>query len=759
MNETRGAVFGAVLDSAQREHYQLAWLSTVDHKRIGILYLLTGLVFFVAGGIEALTMRLQLAVPNNHLVAPDTFNMLFTMHGTTMIFLVVMPLLFGFANYFVPLQIGARDMAFPRLNAFSFWLVPLGGILLHFSLLIGQGPAMGWFAYAPLNETPYQSLAGVDYWAVALLVLGIGSVGTAINLVTTVLCLRAPGMTLRRLPLFTWMNFINAFLVLFAIPVLNAALVMLLIDRQLNTHFFLPADGGSPILWQHIFWAFGHPEVYILALPAFGMISEMIPVFSRKPIFGYEFVAGSTVAIALLSVGVWAHHMFTVGLGHPMDLFFAGSTMLIAIPTGVKVLNWSATMYQGRIKLNTPMLYCIAFLIQFLCGGISGVSHAIVPLDWQTKNSYYLVAHFHYVAVGGILFAILAAVHYWFPKMSGRMLSEKLGRWSFWLMVIGFNGTFMIQHFLGLAGMGRRIYTYPDLPGWGWMNMVSTVSSFFMAAGALVVLWNIGSALLWGERAGDNPWDAWTLEWATTSPPPEENFDALPPIRSRRPLWDDANPDRPDPVVGPDDHGGVSLRKTEQDGTARKGKRTGIDKNHCGIMAFVLSEAGFFGTLILAFLYYNVQPQAGASAKDLDLMRTGVFSLFLFASSFTMWRSEVAMHRGSVGGMIAWLMLTITLGATFIAGQGVEYGNLLGGGMRIDTNLFTATFFTLTGFHGIHVIVGLLVMMIVLGLALAGDFSTGAAPPALGMVAIYWHFVDIVWVLVLTVVYIIPHFL
>ena len=519
MKDAGEAVIEAVLDPSQREHYQLAWLSTVDHKRIGILYMLTGLVFFIAGGTEALLIRLQLAVPNNHLVGPDTYNMLFTMHGTTMIFLVVMPLLFGLANYFVPLQIGARDMAFPRLNAFSFWLVPFGGILLHFSLLLGEAPTVGWFAYAPLSETPYSSQMGVDYWAVALLVLGIGSVGTAINLLTTVLCLRAPGMTLRRLPLFTWMNFINSFLVLFAIPVLNAGLVMLLIDRRLNTHFFLPAEGGSPVLWQHIFWSFGHPEVYILALPAFGIVSEIIPVFSRKPIFGYEFVAGSTVAIALLSVGVWAHHMFTVGMGRPMDVFFAGSTMLIAIPTGVKLLNWSATLYGGRIKLKTPMLYCIAFLVQFLCGGITGVSHAMVPLDWQTKNSYYLVAHFHYVAVGGILFAILAAVHYWFPKMSGRMLSEKLGRLSFWLMVVGFNGTFLIQHFLGLAGMGRRIYTYPDLPGWGWMNMVSTVSAFFMAAAALVVLWNIVASLLNGPIAGDNPWDAWTLEWATTSPP------------------------------------------------------------------------------------------------------------------------------------------------------------------------------------------------------------------------------------------------
>jgi cytochrome c oxidase subunit I len=740
MNESAEVVMEAVMDPAQREHYQLAWLSTVDHKRIGILYMLTALVFFVAGGVEALIIRLQLAVPNNHLVSPDTYNMLFTMHGTTMIFLVVMPLLFGFANYFVPLQIGARDMAFPRLNAFSFWLVPFGGILLHFSLLIGDPPMVGWFAYAPLSETPYSSLLGVDYWAISLLVLGIGSVGGGINLLVTILCLRAPGMTLRRVPLFTWMNFINSFLILAALPVLNAGLVMLLIDRRLNAHFFLPAGGGSPILWQHIFWAFGHPEVYILVLPAFGMVSEIIPVFSRKPIFGYEFIAGSTVAIALLSFGVWAHHMFTVGLGHTMDLFFSGATMLIAIPTGVKVLNWSATLYRGRLRLNTPMLYCIAFLIQFLCGGITGISHAIVPLDWQTKNSYYLVAHFHYVAVGGILFANLAAFHYWFPKISGRMLSERLGRWSFWLMVVGFNGTFLIQHFLGLAGMGRRIYTYPALPGWAWMNMLSTVSAFFMAAAVLVIVWNIISTLLRGAPAGDNPWQAWTLEWSTTSPPPVENFDSLPPIRSRRPLWDCANPDRPDPVVGPNNETSPPMEKVR-----------------LGLLTFVISETPFFGALILAFLYFNVQPQPGPSPHNLDLLRTGLFSLCLFSSSFTIWRSEAALHRGNIRGMIGWLALTIALGAIFVFGQGWEYRDLIAHGVLIDTNLFATTFFTLTGFHGAHVIVGLIAMLIVLALALAGDFKLKPSS-ALAAVGIYWHFVDAVWVAVLTVVYIIPHF-
>ena len=564
----------AILDPAKRAHYRLAWLSTVDHKRIAVLYMLTALVFFIIGGVEALFIRLQLAVPSNDFLHPNTFNKLFTLHGTTMIFLVAMPLLFGFVNYVLPLQIGARDMAFPRLNAFGFWCQPFGGILLHFSILAGGAPAVGWFSYAPLSETPYSSSPGVDYWAVALFVLGLGTISFAINTIATVISCRGPGMTMRRLPLFTWMNFINSFLILIALPVLNAGLAMLLIDRQLDGHFFLPFRGGSAVLWQHIFWAFGHPEVYIVVLPAFGMVSEIIPVFSRKPIFGYEFVAASTVAIVVLSSLVWGHHMFTVGMGRPMDLFFIITSMLIAIPTGVKVLNWSATMFGGRIRFDVPMLFCIAFLIQFTLAGLTGVSHASAALDWQTKNSYFLVAHFHFVFVGAIVFAMLGALPYWFPKMSGRMMSESLGRWTFWLWVIGFNMTFIIQHVLGLYGMPRRIFTYPDIPGWGWMNMLSTIGVFFMGAGSLVLLWNIAHSFFRGRVAGDNPWNAWTLEWATTSPPPHENFVALPPIHSRRPLWDVANQDRPDPVVGDDQ---VVLP----------------DHNKTGILAFIFSEVGF----------------------------------------------------------------------------------------------------------------------------------------------------------------------
>jgi cytochrome c oxidase subunit I len=736
---TTTAMFrAAILDPAKRAHYRLAWLSTVDHKRIAVLYLLTALFFFVVAGVEALFMRIQLAVPNNHFLHPDTFNQLFTMHGTTMIFLVVMPVVFGFVNYVLPLQIGARDMAFPRLNAFGFWLVPLGGILLHFSVLAGGAPAVGWFAYAPLSETPYSSNLGVDYWAIAIFVMGIGSISLAVNIIATVISCRAPGMTMRRLPLFTWINFVNAFIIIFALPVLNACLAMLLIDRRLEGHFFLPVRGGSAVLWQHIFWAFGHPEVYILALPAFAMVSEIIPVFSRKPIFGFQFVAASSMAIAVLSLGVWGHHMFTVGMGRPLDLFFAISSMLIAIPTGVKVLNWSATMIGGRIRLQVPMLFCIAFLIQFLCAGITGISHAIVPLDWQTKNSYFLVAHFHFVAVGAIVFAVLGATQYWFPKMCGRFLSERLGRWTFWLMVIGFNMTFIIQHFLGLLGMPRRVFTYPDLPHFTWMNMLSTIGVFFMAAAALILVWNLVVSFFNGKLAGDNPWNAWTLEWATTSPPPHENFHALPPIRSRRPLWDIANPDRPDPIVG-------------EDGSAI----TLPDKNKTGMLTFILSEAGFFMTLVLAYLYFYAHPQPGPTPRELDVPRTLVFSVCLFASSFTFWRSEIAMSRRQRGSMLGWLALTILLGGIFLVGQGTEYWKLFQTGVDVSTNLFATTFFTLTGFHGLHVLLGLVALLIFLWLAWRGDFASGRES-AFESAGYYWHFVDVVWVFVLLTVYILP---
>ncbi len=524
----------------------LEWISTVDHKMIGIMYLWSALIFLMIGFAEAMLMRIQLAQPQNSFLTPEAYNQIFTMHGTTMIFLVLTPMLIGFATYLLPLMIGANEMAYPRLNAFSFWMFFFGGLLLYFSFLAGGAPNVGWFSYAPLSEKFYSITPGVDYWAMSILLMGIGTIGAGLNFVVTTLTMRAPGLTLTKLPLFVWMVFINAFLILAAFPVLNAGLVMILIDRLLNAHFFLAATGGSAVIWQHVFWTFGHPEVYILALPAFGIASEVIPVFSRKPIFGYEFVAASTVAIALLSFGVWAHHMFAVGLGTTFDAFFAATSMLIAVPTGVKIFNWIATMWGGSIQFKTSMLFTMAFLIEFTIGGLSGVGFAIVPIDWRLTDTYFVVAHIHYVFIGASLFCGFAAAYYWFPKITGKMLSEKIGKLHFWVFVISFNCTFFVFHILGLLGMPRRVFTYPDLPYLGSLNMFSTISAAVLGVSFLIFIWNIFYSLKYGEDAGDNPWNAWTLEWLTSSPPKPKNFNVIPLVKSRRPLWDLNHPEDPD---------------------------------------------------------------------------------------------------------------------------------------------------------------------------------------------------------------------
>ncbi|MEZ5391572.1 MAG: cytochrome c oxidase subunit I [Bryobacterales bacterium] len=716
-----------------------AWTSTLDHKKIGILYLWTALAFFAIGGVEAMLIRLQLSFANNSLLAPETYNQIFTMHGATMIFLVVMPVLIGIANYFIPLMIGARDMAFPRLNAMGYWLLLFGGLLLHFSFLAGGAPAAGWFSYAPLSERNYSSSSGIDYWIVALLTLGIGTVASGLNIIVTVLTQRAPGMTMRRLPLFVWMTFVDGFLIVMALPVLNAAIVMLLIDRQLHAHFFTPAEGGSAIVWQHFFWTFGHPEVYIMALPAFGIISEVIPVFSRKPIFGYDFVAGSTLAIALLSFGVWGHHMFATGLGVPFDAVFAIGSMVIAIPTGVKVFNWIATMWGGRIQFTTAMKFAFAFIAEFVIGGLSGVLFAVVPIDWQVTDSYFVVAHIHYVLFGGTLFAVFAGLYYWFPKMSGRLLSERLGTWHFWLTVIGFNLTFLVQHVLGAMGMPRRVYTYPNEPGWELLNQISTCGAVIMAASAIVLAVNLARSLRSGECAGDNPWQAWTLEWGTSSPPPEENFTEVPEVRSRRPLWDIAHPDRPD---------------WKHDKSALQTDERHFCKDTLIAKMFVLSESFFFLALIAAFLVFSFGHGAAQSAarQSLDPLRTGAFTGLLLASSVTFWMAERFLSRGRLGSVLAWLMMTVLLGAVFLGGQLTEYAGLLREGMTVDSSLFASSFFTLTGFHGFHVAMGLVALTTV-GVLLWKNHPGGRV--ALAPVGIYWHFVDAVWIVVYTVVYLV----
>ena len=529
------------------------WLVTVDHKRLGIMYIATSLSFFAVAGVLAALMRIQLAFPNGKVLPPDVFNRLFTMHGTTMVFLVGMPFFAGLANYLVPLMIGARDMAFPRLNAFGYWMFLLGGILLYFSYIAGEGlaghgtaPDVGWFAYAPLTERAFSRGTSTDYWILSIIVAGIGTTASAINVIATTLCLRCKGMTLARMPLFVWLMLVVSAMVVMALPPLTAAQVMLLLDRYLGAHFFDTQAGGSAVLWQHFFWLFGHPEVYILVIPGFACVSEIIPVFSRKPIFGRAAMVGATVAIGLVSVSVWAHHMFAVGMAPVSNIFFVASTVLVGVPTGIKIFNWIATMYGGKIRFDTPMLFCVAFLFQFLIAGLTGIMLAAAPLNWQLHDSYFVVAHFHYTLLGGMLFSLFGGFYYWFPKATGRMLSETLGKWHFWLLVIGFHLTFDTLHFAGIRGMPRRIYTYAAGRGWEDLNLVASIGVIFQAAAVACMIWNIMRSLRKGAPAGNDPWDAWTLESATSSPPPEYNFAVLPEVRSSRPLWDLKHPDDPD---------------------------------------------------------------------------------------------------------------------------------------------------------------------------------------------------------------------
>ncbi|NOK58745.1 MAG: cytochrome c oxidase subunit I [Chloroflexi bacterium AL-W] len=515
-----------------------SWFSTVDHKKIGIMYMLSAFVFLVIGGIEALLMRIQLGVPDNTFLNQDLYNQLFTMHGTTMVFLAVMPLNTGIGNYIVPLMIGARDMAFPRLNAMSIWLFILGGLMLYASFILGGAPNAGWFSYAPLTMREYSPTHGMEYWIMGLTLTGVASIAGSVNFVVTILNMRAPGMTINRMPLFVWMMLVTSFILLFAFPVLTAAQIMLLFDRNFGTGFFNPEAGGNPILWQHLFWFFGHPEVYIMILPVFGIISEILPTFSRKPIFGYAFIAYSGVAIGFLGFLVWTHHMFAVGLGPLVNAFFAGASFLIAIPTGVKIFNWIATLWGGSINLKAPLYYAVGFIAMFIIGGISGITLASPPVNLQQTDSYYVVAHFHYVLFGGALWGIFAGAFYWFPKMTGRMMSERLAKIQFWIMLVSFNVTFFPMHIVGTQGMPRRIPTYTADQEWAFWNLLETIGAFGIALAVLLFTWNLIVSLRAGKRASADPWDGSTLEWATTSPPPEYNFATEPQVYSRRPLWD-----------------------------------------------------------------------------------------------------------------------------------------------------------------------------------------------------------------------------
>jgi cytochrome c oxidase subunit I len=520
---------------------KFSWVTTVDHKKIAIMYAALALLFFCVGGIEALFIRLQLARPDGTILSAARYNEFFTMHGTTMVFLLGMPIAAAFGNYLVPLMIGTRDVAFPRLNMLGFWIFAFGGFFLYSSFALGGAPDGGWFGYAPLTSTPlangYLPGRGPDFWAIGLIMLGIGSVATSVNFLVTILNMRAPGMTMMRMPPFVWMILVIAFLTLFAMPPVTAALIMVFMDRNFHTNFFNAAAGGDPLMYQNLFWIFGHPEVYILILPGMGIVSEILPVFSRKPLFGYSIVVFSGIAIGFLGWGVWAHHMFASGLGPVAVSAFGLSTMLIAIPTGVKIFNWLATVWGGAVRLRTAMLFALGFIAQFTIGGLSGVMHSIVPSDTQQTDTYFVVAHFHYVLFGGLVFAVFGGFYYWWPKVFGKMLNEKLGKLNFWLMVVGFNLTFFPMHFLGFEGQPRRTYTYPKGMGWDTLNLLATIGAFIIATSVLVFLVNVIFTARRGERVGHDPWDARTLEWSIPSPPPEYNFAVVPVVTSLDDYW------------------------------------------------------------------------------------------------------------------------------------------------------------------------------------------------------------------------------
>jgi cytochrome c oxidase subunit 1 len=532
-----------------------SWLTTVDHKRIGILYGASALFFLLVGGFEAMLIRAQLMVPNNDIISADVYNQMFTMHGTTMIFLAVMPMSAAFFNFMVPLMIGARDVAFPRMNAFSFWVFFAGALIINAAWFLPDAngltvnaPNIGWFGYANLTSDTYSPGLGTDFWILGLQILGVASIMASLNFIVTIINMRAPGMTMMRLPVFVWMTLVTSFLLILAFPAIAIALAELMMDRMVGTNFFEVAKGGQPILWQHLFWVFGHPEVYILILPAMGIISEVLPTFSRKPLFGYPIIVFSGAVIGFLGFAVWSHHMFTTGLGKLATAAFAMTTMAIAVPTGVKIFNWIGTLWGGKLLMRTPMLYALGFIWMFMMGGFTGIMHSAAPADAQQQDSYFVVAHFHYVLIGGSLFALFAGIYYWLPKITGRIASEGIGKLGFWTIFAGFNIAFFPMHFLGLNGMPRRIYTYADNLDWNRWNFVSTIGAFLLGIGVAILVLHILYTIVKGKKTGEDPWHGRTLEWSISSPPPEYNFATIPMVRARDVHWHDKHTDTPPPV-------------------------------------------------------------------------------------------------------------------------------------------------------------------------------------------------------------------
>jgi cytochrome c oxidase subunit I len=778
-----------------------SWITTVDHKRIGILYGVTAFVFFLGGGIEALLIRLQLARPDGHVVTAGTFNALFTMHGTTMVFLAIMPFGAALFNYLIPLMIGARDVAFPRLNALSYWIFLFGGLFLNASFLVGAPPDAGWFGYANLTTRPFSPGLSVDFWLLSLQVLGASSVIAGVNFIVTILNMRAPGMTLMRMPVFVWMTLVVQFLVVLAFPPITVGLIFLMFDRFFGTHFYDVAAGGDLHLWQHLFWIFGHPEVYILILPAFGIVSEVLPTFARKPLFAAPVVIYSGVLIGFFGFGVWSHHMFAAGMGPVADATFSIGTMLIAIPTGVKIFNWLATLWGGRIRPTAALHYAVGLIGLFTIGGLSGVMHASPPVDLQQTDSYFVVAHLHYVLIGGSLFGLFAGAYYWWPKITGRLLDERIGKLQFWVLFVGFNMTFFPQHYLGAMGMPRRIYTYAADMGWTFWNLVSSIGAFGIALAVLLFIVNALGTLRSGAVAPADPWDGRTLEWRTSSPPPAHNFDAIPPVHGRDTFWREKHGDQRErrPAMPAEEHGihmpapsywpivaaagiltavvgalthlaivilggvillvGVWAFALEHHRNPAHEDQTGnlgADHRKVGMWVFLGSECLFFGTLIATYMAYRGRSLVGPHPHEiLNIPVTSISTFDLLMSSLLMVLALAAIQRGDGTQARLWLFGTAFFGLIFLGFQAYEFTSFVHEGLTLQQNLFGSTFFVLTGFHGAHVTVGVLWLLTLGVLQLRGRLGPRDATKV-EIAGLYWHFVDIVWIVIFTLVYLVP---
>ena len=792
----------------------LGWIGTVDHKLIGRRYLVTAFIFLLLGGVEALIMRVQLAHSSQTFLSPEAYNQLFTMHGVTMIFLYAAPILSGFSNFLWPLLVGSRDMAYPRLNALSYWTYLASGIFLYSSFLIWQAPNGGWFNYVPYTNRVYDPALNIDFYSLGLLFLTISTTVGSINFIVSLFKTRAPGMSINRLPILVWGTLTSSVINLFALPALSVACIFLYFDRHFGTHFYDQTAGGHPLLWQHLFWMFGHPWVYVIVLPAMGIISDLIPTFTRRPLVGYTLVALATVSTGILGFGVWVHHMFATGIA-PLTLsFFSAGSVVISIPSAVAVFAWIATVYYGRPVFKTPFLFAAGFIVLFVMGGVSGVMTALVPFDWQLTDTYFVVAHLHYVLIGINVFPVIAGLYYWLPKITGRMLNERLGRWNFWTMFIGFNIAFFPMHIAGLLGMPRRIYTYAPGMGWDSVNFIETIGAFLFAFGLLLFIINF----IWSRRNGaiapENPWDAPTLEWATSSPPPPYNFAVIPIVGSRHPLWENritegttssdltggpllledkqtigTTPLDADPLtifhMPEDSYAPICLAVSLtiffygalvsslglaiigllltlatmvgwlwpaaqlpriQDVVARKSLAW------WAMVWTVVTEACLFAYFLFSYFYLGSMAQRNwppAGAPDLKLAFPNTIILLL--SSGTMFWAEDSAKHDKRGQTRLALFVTFILGVLFLVIQGFEYS---GKSFGISHDAYSSLFYTITGFHGAHVAVGLIMNLFVQALAWRGYINSNRHV-ALSNAALYWHFVDAVWIFVFSSLYLV----